>query len=77
MVQPRPVHRVLDLHFIVDDADDNAQNGVDDGTAAGTAGDEHNLAVLGEDGRRLRAEHELARGDQIGLGADHAGFRGE
>jgi len=37
-----------------------------------SAGDEHDPAVLREDGRRLRAEHALTGGDLIGLGADGA-----
>ena len=36
----------------------------------GTAGHQHSLAVAGHDRRRLRAEHPLARRDQIGRGAD-------
>src|SRR5579871_2766455 len=53
VIQPRRVHGRADVHVEIDDVDDDVQHGVDDGAAAGAAGDEHHLAVAGYDGRRL------------------------
>ena len=48
------------------------EHGVDDRPAARRAGHEHDLAVLDHHRRRHRAEHPLARIDQVGRRADVA-----
>ncbi len=65
MMQPRRVHGGADVHVEVDHVDDDAQDRVDDRPAAGAAGDEDDLAVLGHDGRRLRRQHSFAGSDLV------------
>ena len=72
VVQPRRIDGRADVHVELQHVEDDLQRGVDDGPAAGTAGDQHHLAVLGHDGRRLRAEHPFARSDLVGGRADVA-----
>jgi len=53
------------------------QDGVDDGAAAGAAGHEEQLSIFGDNGGCHAGEHSLARGSEIGSGADEASLRGE
>ena len=72
VVHPAGVHGFLRVHAEVDDVEDGHQHGVDDGAAAGRAGDHEELAVLGQDRRRHARQHPLAGHGQVGLGADVA-----
>ena len=63
MMQPRRIHRGLNVHVVIHDIDNDIEHGVDDRAAAGAARDQQHLAVPGHDGRRLRAEHALAGSD--------------
>ncbi len=77
MVHARCVDGFLNGHVVVHDVDHDAEDRIDDRPAAGAAGDEHDLALLRENGRGLRAEHAFPGGDQVGLGANAASFGGD
>jgi hypothetical protein len=62
----------LQRHVIIQSTDDNFQDGVGDGLAAGAAGDEQDAAVLGDNGGHLGAERAFAGGNGVGSGADVA-----
>src|SRR5438270_6173813 len=53
VVQPRGIDGGADIHVEIDHVHHDAQDGVDDRAAAGTAGYEHHLAVACDDGWRL------------------------
>ena len=72
MVNPRGIDGADRVHVELDHVQHDLQDRVDNRPAAGAAGDQHNAAVLGDDGRRLRTEHPLARFDQIRCRANRA-----
>ena len=77
VMEARGVDRLLHVHPEVHDVEDGEQHGIDDGAAARAPDGHEQLAVPREDGRRHAREHPLARGGEVGLGADQPRAVGE